>query len=174
MRSWYCVYTKPRQEQTALDNLSRLQVETYFPLTVADKRFQRRNHEKFRFLLPRYGFVRMEPGIDDFYVIRSTYGVSGMVKLNGEDIDGYHYTTPTPVAEGIIIALQQAEDDQGIRRFKSDYERGDPVLITQGVYEGIRAIIDAVPQKRPWILFSMMGKPVRLQVTYEMIQPVTA
>ncbi|MFC1690228.1 transcription termination/antitermination NusG family protein, partial [Pseudomonadota bacterium] len=55
--SWFAVYTKPRQEHIALENLERQAFKCFLPMAINP--YQRRSASKLRIepLFPRYLFL---------------------------------------------------------------------------------------------------------------------
>ena len=68
MHHWYVIQTKPRQESVAIENLERQGYAAYCPkMAQAKRRRQRQRWQKvIEPLFPRYLFVQLAMGIDDF------------------------------------------------------------------------------------------------------------
>ena len=77
---WCLVYTKPRQERVAYKNLSNQFSEVYLPLLAVKKRANGELRLVDAPMFSRYVFLHMRPDIDSFAPIRSTKGVSHVVK----------------------------------------------------------------------------------------------
>ena len=67
---WFVVQTKPRQEQIALDNLSRQGYHSYLPRLCQQKRRRDQWHTVVEPLFPGYLFVQLTPGTDNTAPIR--------------------------------------------------------------------------------------------------------
>ncbi len=78
-KAWYLIYTKPRQERYARENLERQGYEVYLPLMKDRRRRKGRYVEIVDALFPRYLFIHLDQDTDNWSPIRSTFGVSGLV-----------------------------------------------------------------------------------------------
>jgi transcription antitermination factor NusG len=70
--SWFAVYTKPRQEQIALENLERQDFRCFLPMAINP--YQRRSERKLRIepLFPRYLFLNAIADQQSLGPVRST------------------------------------------------------------------------------------------------------
>lgn len=155
---WYLVYTKPRQEKCALENLGRQGYQCYLPtlptekfrqgllLTVSDEP-----------LFPRYLFIRLGQGdsAKSWVPIRSTKGVSRLVSFGIE---------PARVDDGLIELLRtqeasvQAEPE---RLFKP----GARVCLTEAPFAGIEGVYQmADGERRVVVLIEILSKQVAVRV----------
>ena len=67
MNKWYVMYTKPRQEAVALANLLRQNYTVFYPQArVLKRRAGKSSNTVVESLFPRYMFVNLEVGVDDF------------------------------------------------------------------------------------------------------------
>ena len=82
--AWYLVHAKPRQEDTALANLARQGFEAFLPRMRRQVRHAGRWRERVEALFPRYLFVSLDPETHDWAPIRSTVGVSSLVRFGDE------------------------------------------------------------------------------------------
>jgi len=129
VKNWYCLQTKHKQEERAAAALENRGNRSYCPMTLTDKRKKRRitTHATFmpitQPLFPKYIFVQMSEGEDDFYPVSRTPGIINIVKMSVRE-DGHKY--PTVVPDEMIEALRALEDEQGIHsRHQVDYLKGD-------------------------------------------------
>ncbi|MGH8579304.1 MAG: transcription/translation regulatory transformer protein RfaH [Gammaproteobacteria bacterium] len=165
MREWYLVYSKPRQERIAQDNLRRQGYETYLPLI----RQRRRQRGEFRLLVepmfPRYLFIQLDDVVDNWNPIRSTIGVARLVRFG--DI-------PAKVPAILIEALQGHEDENGVQRItEKELRKGEPVLIVDGAMAGYQAIFDAKSgSERVVLLLEIAGRSVPISLKAGDIQPI--
>lgn len=80
---WYVVYTKPRQEHTALHNLVRQHYEAWLPLMC---KWIRKGAERICVtepMFPRYLFLRTTHREQSLASVRSTIGAVGLVRFGG-------------------------------------------------------------------------------------------
>ena len=79
--AWYLLYSKPRQEGVAVENLKRQGYETYLPLIRTRRRRQGQYVSLVEPMFPRYLFIHLSDQTDNWGPIRSTLGVSGLVRF---------------------------------------------------------------------------------------------
>ncbi|MBV5331690.1 transcription/translation regulatory transformer protein RfaH [bacterium] len=122
---WYVVYTKPRKEARALENLCNQGYNGFLP-TLAVERL-RAGHRVVvpEALFPRYLFVYLEAGRSNWSTIRSTRGVSHLVRFGG-------------VAARIPSALIDALTEQPAPQ-KELFAVGEQLKVIAGPFVGIEA-----------------------------------
>ena len=99
--SWYCLKIHPNREFKADASLKARKLYHYLPVIPKDKRKQKKGREVSP-LFPGYSFVYMEPGVDDFSVVRSCAYVHDFVRF-GEN--------PSKMTEAEIELIRQIERD---------------------------------------------------------------
>ena len=72
MLAWYLLYSKPRQEGVAVENLKRQGYETYLPLVRTRRRRQGQYVSLVEPMFPRYLFIHLSDQTDNWGPIRST------------------------------------------------------------------------------------------------------
>jgi transcriptional antiterminator RfaH len=163
--NWYLVYTKPRQEKCALENLQWQGYECYFPTMPAEKLRLGKISTTQQPLFPRYLFIRLGqgPSAQSWTPIRSTKGVSRLVTFGN---------IPAKVDDALIDVLRSQESVAQIepeRLFKS----GERVRITTAPFadiEGIYQMTDA--DQRVMVLIELMSKPVKIMVSPSALKKV--
>jgi transcriptional antiterminator RfaH len=164
MKSWYCVQTKVKSEFPVSVSLGMQGYETYCPMLWVDKR--RALVRETECMFPRYIFVRLAPGEDNFRPVLKAIGVVSMVRFG---------LWPAVVPDQVIELLRGHEDSAGVHRIaKRDYAAGDPVRIKAGVFEGYQAIVHAKKFDRIIVLFDLMGNEVRAEVPRKQVEPLSA
>ena len=78
---WYVVHAKPRAEARALENLERQGFEVFLPMITLQKVRRARVANITEPMFSRYLFLRATPGMQDLSVVRSTMGVSQLVRF---------------------------------------------------------------------------------------------
>jgi len=152
MKKWFAVHTKPRKESQAEDNLDRQGYEIYYPRI---KQFRRRGgkwQHVAEALFPRYLFIHLAIGEDSLAPIRSTLGVSGLVRFGAD---------PVPLSTGFVDVLRsQADELTGIHYDHEPlFKQGDQVRIQKGALSGLTGIFQAATgDERVIILMTMMGQ----------------
>lgn len=134
--AWYLVYSKPQQEERARINLDRQGYEPFLPMMRVQRRKSGRFVTRIEPMFPRYLFARVDPEHEGWAPIRSTFGVSALVRFG---------TQPTPVPDVLVNELKASADDQGIigNLVPPDLEPGQRVRIVEGLLEGYEGIIEA-------------------------------
>src|SRR5262245_32046996 len=98
---WFVVYTLSRCEERARVELKRKGFEVFLPTLITQVRHARRVYIASRPLCPRYLFVRFDIARDEwFHPIKSTYGVSALLK---------HNDIPARVSDATIAHWQDAQ-----------------------------------------------------------------
>src|SRR6266849_93776 len=81
---WYLVRSKPRAELTACSQLGRQGYRAYFPQLLVPARVRGRQATGIEPLFPRYLFLSLEIGRQSLVPVRSTVGVSDIVRFGSE------------------------------------------------------------------------------------------
>jgi transcriptional antiterminator RfaH len=153
--NWFLVMTKPRMEQEAYEHLARQGFELYLPYWT-DVVKQRGNWKPIRLLMfPRYLFVRPSTPDQSLAPIRSTRGVSQLVRFG---------TEPAKASEMLIHEIRQLE------RSRNDgseslvpFKKGDLVEVVQGAFQGVSAEVFSCDQQRVILLLQVLGKTQNLE-----------
>ena len=133
MKSWYLIQAKPKSEQLAKENLERQGYETYLPLILGRAKRRGKTIKSIQPMFPRYLFIFLSDQTDDWGPIRSTLGVSTLVRFG---------LSPARVPEVLINSLRQNENSQGIHELPSKtLSPGDKLLIVEGPFEGYEATL---------------------------------
>ena len=148
------VYTKPRQEQVAEENLLRQGYDVYFPRCEVIKRRQTLLTAIIEPFFPRYVFINLDQSRDNWAPIRSTRGVSGIVRFEG---------IPKSVPSPLIEALKANENSKQLQRLaKQSWSPGEEVSIEQGPFAGYRCIFRQMRGiDRVSVLLDIVGKRTR-------------
>ena len=159
MSNWYLIYTKPRQEAVAEENLKRQDFRVWLPRLQVSRRRRGRWVEAIEPLFPRYLFIRLEAGGDNFSPIRSTRGVSSMVRVGIE---------PAQVPDPVVAALQLATDPASglLIPDAPALARGDEVEVLAGPFEGLRGVFQLQSgDERVVILLDVLGQANRVKLS---------
>lgn len=156
-RLWYLVCSKPRQERLAQENLERQGFETYLPLTRQTRRRAHRRVTVVEPLFSRYLFIHLDTEKDNWSPIRSTMGVSTLVRFGMQ---------PAQVSDNLINELQAHESVDGIHDLPGrSFRKGEKVHIEKGPLAGYGAIWLACNGKeRAQILLDIMGRQIKTEV----------
>ncbi len=134
MSSWYLVMCKPYKDASVEIQLNNQGFETYRPLISKEKKIKGKVKQVKESLFPRYIFIQLKVGVDDWSSIRSTRGVFKIVSFGNN---------PTKVPDGVISTLKNYEDiclesTVGLKPFKL----GDKIRIESGPFAGMDALFD--------------------------------
>jgi len=156
-KAWYLIYTKPRQEQIAKENLTRQGYSVYLPLVRQLRRRAGRRVGLVGPLFPRYMFIRLDTTSDNWSPIRSTLGVSTLVHFGFQ---------PATVPDDLVALLSASENPEGLHETGRALRPGDKVNIEDGPMAGYEGIfLAASGRERVLVLLEIMGKEVRVQVS---------
>jgi transcriptional antiterminator RfaH len=160
--AWYLVYTKPRQEQVALLNLENQDYTTYLPL----HRYRRRSKGEYRWVteayFPRYLFIQLNTETDNWGPIRSTRGVSHIIRFSG---------FPAKVPDEFIDALRVQHETRLQEVVDTGFQPGQRVEVTEGVMMGYQAVFqERVGAKRAVILLDIADQHTTVQVPVESLE----
>lgn len=155
---WYLVYTKPRQERCALQNLEQQGYVCYLPTFPVEKLRQGILKVADEPLFPRYLFIRLGQGdsAQSWGPIRSTKGVSRLVSFGAE---------PARVDDRLIDLLKSQEG--GVQAEpKRLFKPGQRVRLSEGPFAGIEGIFQmADGERRVMVLIELLSKPVPFSVS---------
>ncbi len=165
MDAWYLLYTKPRGERLALENLTRQGYRAYLPMLRARRRRERRYYNVIVPMFPRYLFLQLNDQDEDWGPIRSTLGVANMVRFSSH---------AAVVPDGLVEALRQREDADGVQCLpEAKLKPGDRVRICDGVMAGYEAIFEARSGKeRVVLLLELADHSARIEASVEGIEAV--
>lgn len=157
-RAWYLVYTKARQEEVALVNLERQGYGVYLPRLRQARRRQGRLVDTVGPLFPRYLFIHLDAGTDNWGPIRSTVGVASLVRFGQE---------PARVPDALVGFLKEREGAEGLHQWAAPkFVAGDRVRVAEGAFQGYEGILLArSSRERVLVLLDILGKQVRTQVS---------
>lgn len=165
MKSWYLIYTKPKQEHLAKENLERQGYQIYLPLAPVRRRRGGRTIRVIDSMFPRYLFIFLSDKTDDWRPIRSTIGVSTLVKFG---------QIPARIPDTLINILKEREDQEGIQKIPDqDYQVGDKIRIAEGMFEGYEGIFECRSGKdRVILLLNIAEKYARLEMSPSQIEQI--
>jgi transcriptional antiterminator RfaH len=165
MTRWYLVHTKPGGELTAQANLSRQNYEVYLPRILQPSRRDGRWRDRIAALFPRYLFLRLHEGWQSLGPVRSSVGVSGIVRF------GLQYAV---VPDEIVSGLRAREEpDTGLHRMTRPpaLTPGETVGINGGPFDGLQGIFERdAGADRVIVLLRLLGHEVAVRVPGQFVQ----
>lgn len=165
-RRWYVVKTKPRQEEIANKNLINQLFETYLPYITLRKRKRGKWQQVREVLFPGYLFIHVDTAVQAIAPVRSTLGVSGLVKFGNLLL---------PVDDGLIQHIknreQAAADDAPAPA--PQFQAGDKLAILDGPFAGVTAAFHmAKSADRVMVLIKILGGEKAIAVDVNSVQPL--
>ena len=159
--AWYLIYTKPRQEKVAQTNLQRQGYQIYLPLIQGHRRRQGHYQVVTEPMFPRYLFISLNTETDNWGPIRSTRGVSSLVRFGG---------VPALVPMKFIDFLKKNSAKTENLTSEPTFQQGEPVRILDGVMSGYEGIFKAKSgAKRVTLLLDIVGKETLVEVPIDSI-----
>ena len=151
MKQWYLIYTKPKKEQVALQNLVAQGYEAQLPMFKSEKIIRHKKSVEEEPLFPRYCFIRLdEQGSQSWSPIRSTIGVSHMVKMGS--------VYPCIPEEAMKLILGVDSDNTIVESINS----GDLVRINKGPFKAMEALFSHFDgDERAVLLLNILEKTVK-------------
>ena len=155
---WVLIYTKAKQEIKAKENLQKQGFKTFLPLISKTNK-----SSEFKSLVPvfpRYIFVQINFGLDNWTSIKSSYGVSYIVMF-GEKF--------TSIPNNLIKLIQDKLNVEGIYTediSRVNFQKGDSLTIKKGRFAGIDAIFLSNKSKdRVRLLLKLLNTTVVSEIT---------
>jgi transcriptional antiterminator RfaH len=163
VKTWFLIYTKPRQEQTAQTQLTRQGYRVYLPMIEQHRRRGGKRIHVIEPLFPRYLFIHLDTCTDDWGPIRSTIGVSLLVRFG---------QAPASAPDALIDLLRARESASGLHVVSGpDFKSGQPVRVSYGVMQGYEGIfVAANGRERVLVLLDILGRKVRASVDPDQLQ----
>jgi len=153
--AWYVCFTKPRQEAVALQRLQGQGFDAYLPELTRWVRHSRGWKRSSCALFPRYLFVRPVCEAQSIAPIRSTYGVSTLVRF------GHHLARlPEPHLHALRAVLARAAEAMPAQPMTP----GMAVAFAEGPLKGLEGVVSSVAEERVTVLFTLIGQPQRAEV----------
>lgn len=165
MKQWYAVYTQPRGEAIATENLERQGFEVFFPRYLKRRSHARKIEMVPAPLFPRYIFIAY--GIEErgLRVVRSTRGAIDLVRSGDE---------PASVPAVIIDEIRRRQDESGfvVLSLHKKLGRGDRIRIDAGPFASYEAIFESMrDNERVIALLSLLGRKVLVNVPADAVSP---
>ena len=163
-KRWYLIYSKPRQEALAKENLERQGYSTYLPLLRTPRRRLSRRIIRIEPMFPRYLFIHLDTESDNWAPIRSTVGVTNLVRFG---------MAPSPVPDDLIKVLRDRDDSTGVQDIPMhEFKEGDKVRIEEGPFMGYEGIFLAkTSQERVLVLLDIVGKSAKARIDVTAVGP---
>ena len=160
---WFAVCCKPRQEAVAEENLLRQGFRVYLPRIRIRQRQRGKWIDAVEVLFPRYIFIRVDPQQRSTATVRSTRGVTGLVRFGGQ---------PAVVPDTVMDALMQREDAaSGMHQDdRPAFHAGEAIKLVDGPLAGMEGVFtEQDGDKRVIVLLELLGKTNKISVSRDWI-----
>jgi len=155
---WFLIYTKPREEERAKENLENQGFETFLPM-IASEKIKQPQSFSLKPMFPRYLFTKFNIEKNNWVHIKSTRGVSDVITF-GDKLTG--------VPDSVVDFLKTKVDDHNVIKLKvtrPEFQKGDKLVITKGVFQGKEAnFLSATGKERVRILLKLMNQLIITEV----------
>ena len=149
---WFLIYTKPRQEERAKENLENQGFETFLPMIAYEKIKQPKLYS-LKPMFPRYLFTKFNVEKNNWVHIKSTRGVSHVITF-GDKL--------TEVPDSVVEFLKTKVDDHNVIKLKVTrpvFQKGDKLVIKKGIFQGKEAtFFSKTGKERVKVLLKLMNE----------------
>lgn len=162
---WFAVYTKPRQERTALVNLEGQSFECYLPMTDAPRRRRVGGNETLAVpLFPRYMFINADPDVQSMASVRSTPGVTGLVRAGFELV-----SVPSAVIAGLKSRMHPETGSIALDIIA--LTTGDSVRVADGPFATLEGVFqERRGRTRSLMLLEILGRETQVDIDTRLLQ----
>ena len=155
---WHVVHTKPRAEARALENLERQGFEVFLPMITLQKVRRAKLANVIEPMFSRYLFLRTTQAMEDLSVVRSTLGVSQLVRFGA---------VPAKVPHAWVEAMRS----QPLVK-ETLLKTGDNVVLSEGMLKGLEAIyMQPDGELRAMVLIDLLSRPHLISYETALIVP---
>jgi transcriptional antiterminator RfaH len=159
-KRWYLVQCKPKQDLRALENLQRQHYECLLPLRQVERIRNGSLLLQAEPLFPGYLFIELDTLRDNWMPIRSTRGVSQIVRFNDE---------PLPVSHSVIERVRSH-----IAPVTPLFKAGELVRIGISESPSLEAIFEARDgTERVILLLNLLHRESRISVPISQVRPLS-
>jgi transcriptional antiterminator RfaH len=162
---WLIAFTKPRQESQAQQQLQQQHFETYLPLFRKIRRTAQGVVNVHEPMFPRYLMFRPTREGQSISVVRSTRGVTSLVRFGHE---------PARLRHDLVEAIrdhQRQREQAGLEEL-SQLRTGQKVRLRHTALDGLEGLVQQVSSKRVAVLLDILGRPAALQLEHHQVEPV--
>ena len=165
---WHVIHTKVKEEFRALENLQAQGFEVFLPTCQVQRKLQGKIKLATEPLFSRYLFIRLSDVSSNWFPIRSTRGVSQLLRFGA-------LSEPVVLPDPIIDCLKErcAKEEPLHELFNS----GEMLEITQGPFRGfigffekLKTLPDGI--SRALLLVEVLGSTQRLHVELAQLRKI--
>ena len=152
--AWYVLKSKPKQELRAVQNLQNQGFEAYCPQLTVEKIRRGTRKKVVEPMFPSYIFVHPDSLQEQFYKLRSTYGVASIVRF-GNNIP--------QIPDNFIQQLKNLDTPEDAQAPSV----GDEVEIKTGPFKGFLAkVVKLDGESRCFVMLEWMQKDIKAHFSY--------
>lgn len=160
---WYAVQCQPHRERMAASHLRNQGFSVHLPLREKSRRHARRIETVRTPFFPGYLFVRLDLGRDFWRSVNGTLGVVRLV-MQGD--------RPSPVPVGIVEALIEACDGDGLLHWMCELVPGQSVRVLSGPFAELMGELEHMTDAgRVRVLLNIMGGRTPVMLPRENVVP---
>lgn len=164
-RPWFLAYTRPGHEALAQQHLERQAFESYLPQYKRLKKSAAGVGTVFEPMFPRYVFFRPGQTQQSLAPVRSTRGISHIIRFGGTP------ATIQPETLGIIRLLEQERNATDAAELSS-LQPGQKVRFRHVVFSGFEGLVKSVSSRRVTVLLELMGRQQLLHADHHLLEKV--
>lgn len=155
---WYVAYTKPRREELARENLVRQGYCVYVPRLKVLKNVRHGRQVGFEPMFPRYLFLQPGHAGQSIVPVRSTKGVTSMVRFGG---------VPAVLQQGTVERIREVECRQNAAEFSEldALQPGKTILVTTGPLTGLQGLVKMASGQRVIVLMRLLGEETKVRLS---------
>lgn len=155
---WYVAHTKPRQERIARENIARQGFRVYLPQLKVLKSLRNRQQVGFEALFPRYLFFQSRHAEHSIAPVRSTKGVTAIVRFGG---------VPAVLRPDTLQNIRAFESRQNAAGFAElgALQPGKTVVVTTGPLAGLEGLVAMLSRQRVIVLMRLLGNQTHVTLS---------
>jgi transcriptional antiterminator RfaH len=167
---WYVIHTKIREEFKALENLTNQGFEIFLPTCQVQKKSYGKIKLAIEPMFSRYLFIRLSDVSSNWFPIRSTRGVSSILRFGTT-------TEPVHIPDLIIDYLKhRCAKEEPLHEL---FRQGDILEITHGPFKGFTGFFEKIQSSsdgltRALLLVEVLGSLQRLNIELSQIKKMGA
>jgi transcriptional antiterminator RfaH len=167
---WHVIHTKVREEFRALENLQNQGFEVFLPTCQVQKKSQGKIKLATEPLFSRYLFIRLSDVSSNWFPIRSTRGVSQLLRFG-------QTTEPVVIPDPVVECLKQrCSQEEPLHKL---FQSGEMLEITSGPFKGFFGFFEKLQTlpdglSRAMLLVEILGSVQKLQILLPQLRKLGA
>ena len=167
---WHVIHTKVREEFRALENLQNQGFEVFLPTCEVQKKSQGKIKLTTEPLFSRYLFIRLSDVSSNWFPIRSTRGVSQLLRFG-------QATEPVVIPDPIVECLKQrCSQEEPLHEL---FQAGEVLEITSGPFKGFFGFFEKLQTlpdglSRAMLSVEILGSVQKLQILLPQLRKLGA